>query len=383
VENSPLFQRPALSDDLRTFVAGYAPGRMSPARLAWTLEHAAVARGWPVGSSLGSERELIDRFGVSRETLREAVRVVEARGSMRMQRGCKGGLRLVRTDVDRVAGAFATYLRAVGCDDDEWSRTLAAAGPYLAELPGDDPIVDMLRRTRALFETRDNEADGDGARAPRIAIRIIRYVGGAIPAAGVPLGSEAALCDRFGACRSTFRQVFGILDDLGMLQVRRGRGGGYALKPPTPMGFIRQMFALLASRHQTIQASLPQMWALNLANLQLAGHAIDRLDADARALWCDRLLAMLAEAREPGRWALLQLMLGRIAGGHILRSLLGCLIAYQGRLGAPPAPFPAWDEHLHDLEEGIVGALRRGAADDAERLQRGAQACLSGLLGDA
>ena len=57
-------------------------GRMTPAQIAWVLEREALETGWVVGRSVGSELELIERFEVSRDTLREAIRLLEARGSM-------------------------------------------------------------------------------------------------------------------------------------------------------------------------------------------------------------------------------------------------------------------------------------------------------------
>ena len=60
--------------------------------IAWQLEDIALQNGWQIGYSLGTESELIEQFGVSRDTLREAIRVMEARGSMQMKRGRLGGL---------------------------------------------------------------------------------------------------------------------------------------------------------------------------------------------------------------------------------------------------------------------------------------------------
>src|SRR5262245_5519897 len=83
--------------DFYVFVSGEKPEQRSAStRAAWALENAIMALGWPAGRIVGSERELAMRLGVSRETLREAVRIVERRGSMQMVRGRLGGLGVVR-----------------------------------------------------------------------------------------------------------------------------------------------------------------------------------------------------------------------------------------------------------------------------------------------
>ena len=51
-----------------------------------------IAKGWPVGQVLAAEPELIERYGVSRSVLREAVRIVEYLGVARMRQGPGGGL---------------------------------------------------------------------------------------------------------------------------------------------------------------------------------------------------------------------------------------------------------------------------------------------------
>ena len=51
-----------------------------------------VALGWPIGTVLGSESDLLERYGVSRAVFREAVRLVEHQQVASMRRGPGGGL---------------------------------------------------------------------------------------------------------------------------------------------------------------------------------------------------------------------------------------------------------------------------------------------------
>lgn len=68
-------------------------GKLAPS-IARTIEAEIMERGWPVGEYLGSESSLIERFGVSRAVIREAVRIVESHGAATMRLGPGGGLRV-------------------------------------------------------------------------------------------------------------------------------------------------------------------------------------------------------------------------------------------------------------------------------------------------
>src|SRR5690606_23845146 len=78
-----------------------------------------VARGWREGEVLGSEPELLERYGVSRAVFREAVRLVEHKEVARMRRGPGGGLVVTVPTVESVMDAVAVYLFHVGASVDE------------------------------------------------------------------------------------------------------------------------------------------------------------------------------------------------------------------------------------------------------------------------
>jgi DNA-binding FadR family transcriptional regulator len=63
------------------------------------------------GRMLPPERELTERFGVSRPTLREAMRVLEAEGLVVVRRGTKGGAEVLPPDVTHLGEAFGLYLQ--------------------------------------------------------------------------------------------------------------------------------------------------------------------------------------------------------------------------------------------------------------------------------
>src|SRR5690349_14513115 len=79
-------------------------------RVAVRIEHDVRRAGWPEGANLGSEVDLLARYGVSRAVLREAVRLTEYLGVARMRGGPGGGLIVTRPDQSAVVTAVMVYL---------------------------------------------------------------------------------------------------------------------------------------------------------------------------------------------------------------------------------------------------------------------------------
>jgi DNA-binding FadR family transcriptional regulator len=72
--------------------------------------HDVATDGWRVGTLLGSEAELMERYDVSRAVLREAVRVLEHHQVARMRRGPGGGLFVAEPTVAAVTEACALQI---------------------------------------------------------------------------------------------------------------------------------------------------------------------------------------------------------------------------------------------------------------------------------
>jgi DNA-binding FadR family transcriptional regulator len=64
------------------------------------------------GTPLGSEEELLARLEVSRPTLRQAVRLLEQQGLIRVRRGPGGGYFAARPNMNIVVDAVSVYLRS-------------------------------------------------------------------------------------------------------------------------------------------------------------------------------------------------------------------------------------------------------------------------------
>lgn len=75
--------------------------------LAGELRAQILGNGLQPGTPLASEGELIDAYGLSRGSVREALRLLEAEGLIDIRRGPKGGISVVHPDTGHVAKSLA------------------------------------------------------------------------------------------------------------------------------------------------------------------------------------------------------------------------------------------------------------------------------------
>jgi DNA-binding FadR family transcriptional regulator len=86
--------------------------REKPQQIADELRALIVSGKLAEGDSLGHEPELVERFGVSRPSLREALRILEAEGLVTVVRGVHGGVVVHAPDERMTARTAALVLQA-------------------------------------------------------------------------------------------------------------------------------------------------------------------------------------------------------------------------------------------------------------------------------
>jgi DNA-binding FadR family transcriptional regulator len=86
-----------------------SPGKLAE-QIACAVRDGIEAAGWPVGANLGSETDVLGRYGVSRAILREAVRILEHHGVVRTKRGPHGGIIVTAPDGDATVRAARLVL---------------------------------------------------------------------------------------------------------------------------------------------------------------------------------------------------------------------------------------------------------------------------------
>ncbi len=132
-----------------------APGAGKPERIATALEHEIRSGRLGFGDRLQSENELVQRFSVSRNTVRKGLEELSSRG-------------LITTRVGR--GSFVTFDGKKVDDGIGWSRALANAGANALtrtlrlEVIEDPELAQKLKIANAAFiavdRVRSNAADG-------------------------------------------------------------------------------------------------------------------------------------------------------------------------------------------------------------------------------
>src|SRR5919201_4674404 len=116
------------------------------------IERAIFGGHLSSGDRLESERELAEKFGVSRITVRDALRVLEARGLIRVKVGATGGAFVAEANVDRVAESISTMiqLKRMTLSELAEARTVVeAATAELAAQRADAAAVSRLAQSVA------------------------------------------------------------------------------------------------------------------------------------------------------------------------------------------------------------------------------------------
>ena len=123
--------------------------REKPEQIADELRAMIVSGQLGEGESLGREPDLVERFGVSRPSLREALRILEAEGLITVVRGVLGGVVAHQPDERMTARTAALVLQArnVTLGDVHQARSIIepAAVRVLATSSNKKKAVDELR----------------------------------------------------------------------------------------------------------------------------------------------------------------------------------------------------------------------------------------------
>jgi len=116
--------------------------------------------GMQPGSQLPPERDLLDEFGVSRPTLREALRILEAESLISIQRGAKGGAVVRTIDPEIVTRQAALLLQL---DDASLGEVYQARRviepPCAALLANRADMADIAELREIVAQGRRNERD--------------------------------------------------------------------------------------------------------------------------------------------------------------------------------------------------------------------------------
>jgi GntR family transcriptional regulator, transcriptional repressor for pyruvate dehydrogenase complex len=117
--------------------------------VAFAVARDIVEHGLESGDRLPLEAEMVDQYGVSRESLREALRLLEAQGIVSIRRGPGGGPVVGRASSMNLARTMTLYFQLAGATYDELLGSWRVLEPLAAELAAANPDRALVRRTLA------------------------------------------------------------------------------------------------------------------------------------------------------------------------------------------------------------------------------------------
>lgn len=140
---------------------GAGPSSKRAAQLADQIVGDVMAMGWPVGTLLGSESDLLERYQVSRAVFREAVRLIEHQQVARTRRGPGGGLVITEPTVNAVMDAVVLYLYRVAATVDELFEARTVVEEIVTDLAPGRLDEAGLARLRAFLPEADQDLEAD------------------------------------------------------------------------------------------------------------------------------------------------------------------------------------------------------------------------------
>src|SRR5271169_328172 len=96
------------------------------------------------GSMLPSENELVKQLGVSRNTVREALRMLEASGLIKVKQGARGGALVTRLTNEFISDFLLKAFRLAGIPGESIAQFRIALEPSIAEMLAASPIDTKL-----------------------------------------------------------------------------------------------------------------------------------------------------------------------------------------------------------------------------------------------
>jgi GntR family transcriptional repressor for pyruvate dehydrogenase complex len=130
--------------------------------LADHLREQILGGAIPPGASLPNERDLGERTGLSRGSVREALRVLETQGLVSTRQGRNGGRIVQQTGVDDIAESLGFFVRGQRIEFVALLETAETLEPALAALAARhrtaDDIAELTRITAELKNADDDVA---------------------------------------------------------------------------------------------------------------------------------------------------------------------------------------------------------------------------------
>ena len=127
--------------------------------VARDVVHSITAAGLQPGDSLPSEAQMLQQYGVSRESLREGLRLLEAQGMISIRRGPGGGPVVGTVDSANLGRMEALFFHLAGATYDELFEAWVFAESTLARMAAMNPDAALREQVMGPYLSGDAEAD--------------------------------------------------------------------------------------------------------------------------------------------------------------------------------------------------------------------------------
>ena len=129
--------------------------------LAERLKQEILSDGYRPGAALPTERELVSTTGLSRGSVREALRILEAQGLVNTRAGRYGGTTVTQPTNDQLAGHINLYIKGRSVTLSALVEVRLALEPMVAALAATRRTDDDLAKLRAITDRIKWAADND------------------------------------------------------------------------------------------------------------------------------------------------------------------------------------------------------------------------------
>ena len=382
---------------------------------AWQLENDIFYEGAPAGTVFADQAALIDRYGFSRATLREAARLLEDRQIARMRRGPGGGLVIMPISGDSVAAAVADYLRDIGVTAQQVQQARAALDIVtayrqsvaegtaalaaftrefrgkLSDGPGAgllgngvtgfrspvrrvvaDSVTELFSAALSAFESGITRGDTEdrpasvvgGSRAHALARVLAQQLARAEGDGSLRVSTEDQLCERYGVGKEVVRQAIRVLESRGLIDCKRGRTHGVQARPIDAAACVELVVAYFSAARLKLRDFLPIASIVSRVVRMVVAAESTRVQRqellrrlDSAANWRDA--PTLVTAQLQAEWSCL--------ANPILIFMEKCSTAYYAR--ASSSVWTSFDgAELHGLKQQLsyMEAIARGRLIEAD-----------------
>ncbi len=306
--------------------------RKAAIELASRFEEAILARS-PQDSVFGPERTLAADYEASPRVVRQALRILESRFLGSMRRGVGGGLILRKPSLADSAELMAIYLSAISTDRQEVRDAIAMLAPEMSDCSDTARafVGNLLSALDSALDDNDLlQIRSIRSRALVIARRIVADLK-ANRCARLELGTLAALEEKHASGRPIILQAIRILEELEIIEIRLGRGGGIVACQPSPGAVVRAVYSHFVLGDLTMDMAKDIIWSINRANAVRAAAVITPAQSEMLDIFSASQQSRNEQADDHSAEITLWRLLGEISANEVLHMLVRCMFYFRIR----------------------------------------------------